>query len=194
MLCKVKGSSYEKVIANNPNFNQTYSDTETTVIEDTADLDGNFYFKTQLQGSWSDGRMSYAYLYVNGTKLTTYSYYASTRNDFSINKDLNKWDVVKVTVKWYNSAYKLGVRTLYSGIKYMDNLIVWVGGTPKQIKAIWEFIVVHLYGNNDKGVYKGGIITGTTNSVTTGSITLWNAVGYLEVNYNWNIVKIPYYN
>lgn len=63
---------------------------------------------------------------------------------------------------------------------------------PTEIKWIWEKTSGVIYGNyNDN--YIGGIIRNTTKTATAGSITLGNCVGFLELNYNGKIVKIPYY-
>ena len=195
MLCKTKLNYFWDILVDNSSFSGSYN-TESTLVEFTALSNWKFNFSTTASYHGGSGRDSYIRLYKNNTVIdsrtsNSTSWYEEVT--FS-NMAINKWDIIKVTAQWYNSSYKLELQTLYANAKYMENLIVWVGGTPKQIKAIWEFIVVHLYGNNDKGVFKGGIITWTTESVETGSITLWNAVWFLEINYNGQIVKVPYYN
>ena len=65
---------------------------------------------------------------------------------------------------------------------------------PIETKNIWEIGKATIQGihPNDNN-YKWGVILKTDTAATTGSITLWNAVGFLVVNFNWNLVKIPYY-
>lgn len=43
------------------------------------------------------------------------------------------------------------------------------------------------------GAFKGGQFVGTSTSATTGAIALGNAVGFLNLNYNGEIFKIPFY-
>jgi len=195
LLCKTKLNYFWDILVDNSSFSGSYN-TESTLVEFTALSNWKFNFSTTASCYGGSGRDSYIRLYKNNTVIDS-----RTSNNTSWyeevtfkNIPVNKWDIINVTAQWFNSSYKLSLKTLYADIRYMENLNVWVGGTPKQIKTIWEFIVVHLYGNNDKGVYKGGIITWTTESVETGSITLWNAVWFLEINYNGQIVKVPYYN
>ena len=63
---------------------------------------------------------------------------------------------------------------------------------PNNIVEIWALWVGVIYWNlNWKFLW--GIIRDKTTTATTGSIAPGNFVGYLEVNYNGSIVKIPYY-
>ncbi len=64
---------------------------------------------------------------------------------------------------------------------------------PDEVKNIWETTEVIIYGTNKDWVYIWGVIVWETTDIKTGSITLWNAVWFLEINYNWEIVKVPYY-
>lgn len=68
--------------------------------------------------------------------------------------------------------------------------INWI---PKTINIIGTQWIIIIYGLNKDGYY-GGIITWTSEEAYTGAIAPWNFVGYLEVNYNGSIVKVPYYN
>lgn len=64
---------------------------------------------------------------------------------------------------------------------------------PRKLKEIWQIAETTLYWRDINWMYKGWIMLGTTTSATTGSITLWNAVGFITVSLNWQNVKIPYY-
>ena len=66
--------------------------------------------------------------------------------------------------------------------------------TPSDVKEIWELTTWVIYWIDSDDIYKGGIIIGESTTATTGSITLGNAVGYLEVYYNGEVVKVPYYS
>lgn len=65
---------------------------------------------------------------------------------------------------------------------------------PRELKEIWELASTTLYGRDVNWWYKGWIMLWTSTTATTWSITLWNAVWYITVSLNWNLVKIPYYN
>jgi hypothetical protein len=67
-------------------------------------------------------------------------------------------------------------------------------GYPTDIKAIWELEITTIYGKTPDNNYKGGIILGKTTTATTGEITLGNAVGFLSINIDGTLYKIPYYN
>ena len=107
---------------------------------------------------------------------------------------------------WYTSgSYSIAIKTSSSNkmaqcadvYGYQDIGIFTINVIPllpTEVVNIWEVEYATLYGNHTDGKYYWGLVVGTDTSATTGSITLGNAVGYLKVNYNWNIVKIPYYN
>lgn len=65
--------------------------------------------------------------------------------------------------------------------------------TPKIIKQLWDFITCFTYWIDTDWVFKWWIINGESTTATAWNITLWNAVWFLEINYNWEIVKVPYY-
>lgn len=75
------------------------------------------------------------------------------------------------------------------GIPHGDTFPVF----PREIVEIWWQATTTLFGRDVSWKFVWWIITWFSSSVTTWSITLWNAVGYLEINYNWTIVKVPYY-
>lgn len=104
------------------------------------------------------------------------------------------------------SEYAIGAKTViitstYNGNVWNSNFtinyklgkqqgkITW---KPTTIRAIWELGSFNLYGvyNND---YIGGLMIKKDTTATTGSITLWNAKGYIKVLFNNEYIKIPYY-
>lgn len=51
-----------------------------------------------------------------------------------------------------------------------------------------------IYWVHTDNIYYGGLMMDKTNTATTWNITPGNFVGYIKVNLNGEIVKIPYYN
>lgn len=116
---------------------------------------------------------------------------------------------------WYNSWEKIDTLTASTTIKlkwetwntggYLEDITISkivaviprtsnIGAIPREIEELWDLWTWTLYWNHIDWSYHGWIITWTTESATTWSVSLWNAVWYLEINYNWQIVKVPYYS
>ena len=105
--------------------------------------------------------------------------------------EVNTGDVIDMKTE---RSYEPASQTVVRQIKNMTVVTSWsdIELRPSIIREIWTVWVATSYGKVN-GVFKWGQFVGTTTSVTTGTIALWNAVGYLEVNYLWEIYKIPYY-
>lgn len=145
--------------------------------------------------SWKDVKIAMTVDWVNVWNFTktipnnqlsyTYSY---TRDAF-----VPAWSSVGLYIRsnWSFTAWIQD--TNVDLVKYSSSInpINW---KVSNLINIWDLWVINIYWKSDDWKYYWWIITWTTDTVETGEITLWNAVGYLEVNYNWNIVKIPYYN
>lgn len=97
----------------------------------------------------------------------------------------NSWDIFTYS-RW---NWTRSITVTKTPILHKKN----VGLLPNLIKWIWELAVWTLYWMHKDNVFYWWIITWTTETVETGNITLWNAVGFLEINYNGQTVKVPYY-
>ena len=140
------------------------------------------------------GRTSKWYLYINGTQVWgEFNADSNTNTPIHHTYDftwLNVWDIVSASI---DTQYNDGQHYIWNFVLTPLASVSMIPLTPKTIENIGDLIYLTLYGRDGEKYY-GGIITGTTNSVTTGGITPWNFVGYLEINYNGSIVKVPYYN
>lgn len=65
---------------------------------------------------------------------------------------------------------------------------------PTIIKNLWESVSWIIFWLNSNWNFMWWFMYWLSGSATTWNITLWNAVWYITVNFNWQIVKIPYYN
>ena len=137
-------------------------------------------------------------LSVNGTvvKSVAEDYrraYYPNRYSNSMEYYVNEGDSCKLILRTTNSsngAYAQNTKVVQE-IYNFD--IVHHNLTPTEIKEIWELLTCGLYWvfNNQ---YNGGIMLEKSNSATTWNITLWNAQWYIKVLFNWEYIKIPYYN
>lgn len=88
---------------------------------------------------------------------------------------------------WWKAKSAVYVpKPLYKGVWKIDM-------QPKEIKAIWSLMTWFIYWLDEDWIYKWWIITWKTSSATAWSITLGNAVWYLTVLVDWEVLKIPYY-
>ena len=79
-------------------------------------------------------------------------------------------------------------------IKNMTVITSWmeIELRPSRIYEIWVVWVWTTFWTIN-WVFKWWQFIGTDTAATTWTITLWNAVWFLEVNYMWEIYKVPYY-
>lgn len=158
----------------------------------TSNVNGTLYFTFDTYLSRNDvSTYPNLYIYKNWTQVY-YNYFEYSQNgkhEFEIESAV--WDVFTMKATRYQPWWSMAVRAATSN---MLVITTWsdIELRPSIIREIWTVWVATSYGKVN-GVFKWGQFVGTTTSVTTGTIALWNAVGYLEVNYLWEIYKIPYY-
>jgi len=70
----------------------------------------------------------------------------------------------------------------------------WPNLKPSEVKGIWIEIYPTLYWNDSNWNYIWWIMVKKDTTATTGEITPWNFTGYIKVRFNWEYIKIPYYN
>ena len=143
-----------------------------------------------------DMELSIAWAYTrfdikkNWTTMTTlYDQYSWAKWAYSYTFNANAWDVITIVFTWetHNATYYSSILSISPnsrGLKVM----------PKSVKEIWELGDNTLFWKHIDNKFYGWIMLGTVNSATTGNITLWNAVWFIEVNFNWELLKIPYYS
>lgn len=71
-----------------------------------------------------------------------------------------------------------------------SSIVFWY---PNNVKTLWALATSTIYGKTQNN-YIWGIALDKSTTATTGSIALGNAVGYITINFNGEIIKIPYYN
>jgi len=104
--------------------------------------------------------------------------------------DVKSGDVITITTTWWWPGRANNVNLTL----YMSKNDAALELTPRELKSLWNLATWTLYWRHTNHTYYWGIMLSKETTATTGSITLWNAVGYIKVNLNWEIVKIPYYN
>lgn len=89
-------------------------------------------------------------------------------------------------------------RTTYITLTLSPLLYKWLNAIreyPKHIESIWSTAQFVLYGVSDiDATFKNWVFIDKETEAITGDIAPWNFVGYIKVNFNWEIIKIPYYN
>lgn len=152
------------------------------------------YVKVNLSwnGNTSSAKSNIKIL-VNGTEIESFTCNWNTATILNYMSDTKypSWSSVSVTCTVTAWTYYINNTKIYQ-VTYINskNFISWI---PYKKRDIGEMTSMFIYGNYN-GEYKGWIITGTTNEVETGSITLWNAVWFITVMFNGELIKIPYYN
>lgn len=139
------------------------------------------------------------YVWSNSTYSTIFDIYKNWESIYnrkstsswnvSVNIDLLETDTL--TFGWRSSA-----SSVQASNKVMDVIITYfwepIRLTPTTIKEIWNIWTATAFWEVNWN-FKGWQFIWETTDIITWDIALWNAVGYLVVNYNWNALKIPYY-
>ena len=106
--------------------------------------------------------------------------------------DLTAWDTLTFS-HWWVTIKGSSLQINYA-VTYAPAPVVKAPLVPLDKKDLWGLCKCFSFWLNPKNdVFEWWLVVGQTNSVTTGSIALGNAVWYLVINYNWNLVKVPYY-
>ena len=127
---------------------------------------------------------------VNGVVVASKSWSWNSGSDTVTGTcNITKWDS---TVVFQLTGQTLGtydyIFTKASGTISLTPKIIWKttgGAVPTEVKSIWQQITVSIFWVFDWEFF----VWVETNSATTGSITPWNFVWYLQI---WDY-KIPYY-
>lgn len=183
------------------NTSNNYPNGGVDYMEIIAPLDANYTidinYKIVNDGGTGANIKAHICTYINGTQIEDFATNTWGTTNYSYTaKNVKQGDIIKVRI-WSgrnNGNYSNELTANSGSISYP--LILYKDGVnvlPREIKEIWKTTAGTLYGIHTDNIYYGGIILNTDTEATTGSITLGNAIGYIKVNYNGEIIKIPYY-
>lgn len=135
---------------------------------------------------------------VNGIEVNNTEYRQTTSSIAHqyIAKNIKAWDKITVTLySWFNNNSYYNKIKATSGSIECPIALLKTGDTlhPRENKDIWALSGATLYGLHTDKNYYGGIMLEKSTEANTGDITLGNAVGFITVNFNGEIIKIPYY-
>lgn len=138
--------------------------------------------------NWNSNYRTQISIYKNWTEI--YTKYTTNQNYWMTHyRDVEAGDIISrkvyTTVSGKGSPNNITDVT----ITYFWKPIQLAPTVVKDIWIIWVWTSFWEVNNE----FKGWQFIWETTDVVTGSKALWNAVGYLVVNYNWNALKIPYY-
>lgn len=197
MLCKVKDGGILDTVASRTDAIQQGPYNEGTYLEYTAtktweySIDVSAYINSSLASS------AYVRVYVSDVKKIEQHIQVYTATNYTFKVNANAWENIKITIQQGSTgnSYKICINNAYIRLYLVSYKTVWPYLYPYKLSNIGTSNQATLYGiaPNNK-VYIWGIVTGTSTEVITWEITPGNFVGYLEVNYNGTIVKVPYYN
>lgn len=157
----------------------------------TSDVTWTILFKYNVV-FWSSGSQYAPQITIkkNGTQV------------YQLNGDRNTWtkmfelevntgDVIDMITE---RSQEPATQAVAKQIRDMTVVASWVDIElrPSRIYEIWVVWVWTTFWTIN-WVFKWWQFIGTDTAVTTWTITLWNAVWFLEVNYMWEIYKVPYY-
>lgn len=189
MLCKVKTWD-NTIIKNNPTYSLTIGNASNYEFENDTITDSG-YLHVTTTGSASGSNLTIV-IYKNWTQVKSYSIAngKSTYINYTSPDKRNTGDVLsmKLTGSWSNSIYWIYVEIL----KYKFTTVIYKI-KPLNTCSIWNLGIGFIFWVND-GKFYGGIMMEKSSSSSTGNIALGNAVGYIKVYFNWEYIKIPYYN
>lgn len=136
---------------------------------------------------------------VNDIEVSNTEYRQDTTNISYeyLAKNIKAWDKITVNIySWFNNDnYYNKIKATSGSITAPITLIKsGINIYPTNVKTIWVQTTGTIYGVYADKKYYGGIMLEKDTSATTWEITPGNFVGYITVNFNGEIVKIPYYN
>lgn len=180
------------VVVNDPDFSWWWSRGQDTVIYTTS-LTKAWKIRVISTFRIADNYSCQFKVFAWGTQIMSQS--VNQKNvDYFINLlSENEYAAgTQIQIKVYESANQMLVKWMYIESVVARDFEYDHMGYPADVKEIWEQTSINIYWVHD-WIFRGWIIRQTTSTATTWAITLWNAVWFLEINFNWQIVKVPYY-
>ncbi len=198
MLDKVKPIfDYTTNVAYNGQYAEYWPYNEYTYLSTTANKTWKYKIRVNALRN-SNSASAYIYIYVGGTKVEELNITNQTSTVYYFEVDATTGDEIKIN--WQQGATWNSYKICFN-YAYIDYLIQRFNETkepylyPETQANIWSLNKFVLYWNNpNNNTFYGGLMIKKDTTATTGSITLWNAVWFIVVNFNWELLKIPYYS
>ena len=150
-----------------------------------AYLKWNYWINDVIDSWWSASQN-------NRDLMTNRNTLVETTKSFWVIK-LKQWDVLKI---WFTKTWWTWTFWPLSPIFEVDlqkKPFNWIGLQPRLMKNLWEIAIwTSLWEWIDWKFY-GWFMIEKSETATTWSITPWNFQWYITTNFNWEIIKIPYY-
>lgn len=207
LLCKVNNTAITRT-QNIWTFPKTTTD-KITIIKHTA---SNIIrvFPWNIPYTFTSGSSSYYdYLkwnyWINDVIDSWWSAYQKNRDLMTYRDDLvettksfwaielKQWDVLKI---WFTKTW--WTWTVWPLSPYFETYLQkkpfnWIRLQPRLMKDLWQIAIwTSLWEWVDWKFY-GWFMIEKSETATTWSITPWNFQWYITTNFNWEIIKIPYY-
>ena len=187
LLSKVKNSEYTL----NKNYSQINSNSDLN--PNTFYVEESGYYSIQYK-LYTNDNYTYGHVITSANEGQLASQQSQPRSRQTLTRSGNLTAGDTLTFSHWGVTIIASQLIINYTVSYAPIPVVKYYLDPLELKTLWELAKTFLYWIDPKdNIYKWGIILWNSSSATTGSITLWNAVGFLVVNYNWNLVKIPYY-
>lgn len=194
LLVKTKNDVVGTIFYSNSGLGSyTSSATATATMPSDWFIAIDFEYYWEWSGYRSNGTIQF-YKSSPQVNLILIKWVASTHSFMHYVSDIiyPSWTVININVSGGSSDYMVYAKNIKIRVA-KTRLPVVVSGNPTEVKSIWNMWYIIIYWKIWNS-YKGGIMIDKDTSATTWAITLWDAVGYIKVNLNGEIVKIPYYN
>lgn len=148
------------------------------------ECDININYTSSIQNA----KPAYIFIKVDGEEVyRSNSITSSTSSTLSTSFTLDAWvHTIELRANNYSGTYSSYISTAtctatITPIIYGE----YIGGIPLNITSIWDTGYVNIFGKDGNNFFTWL----EPNSVTTGAITPWNFVGYIQIGK----YKIPYY-
>lgn len=188
LLVKTKGWKVQ-YFYDNTTTKVTWTGSKTVTY--TVPVDWDFYCTVAgYSESWTgfDYSITVDWVWLTWTD-TNYATTKTARPYIFVLRWLTAWKVITFTIasrgSWWNATYSYSKVELY---KWEE--VWWL---PKSVRTIWNNWYITLLGKHIDDKFLWWIMLGKDTVAGNWDIVLWNAVGYISVNFNWEVIKIPYY-
>jgi len=183
------------ILADDTNYTITTSSTTLITYYETT-ITKSWKIHVNLTAMvWDSWQNLWVYtIYANDTKIRETSYNSQTVINYTSTDIYPSWTTITIKIRaWYST------KSITTKWIYIETIPEWytlnqIAIYPKEIKNLWNLVIGTIYGSYNDNKYIWGIMLNKATTATTGSVTLWNAVGFITVDYNGEILKIPYYN
>ena len=165
------------------------SNTKTYTWLATASWTFSFVFDANGSTNWR------FQLHVNWTRVVYDSFSPWYPETYTFS--CYKWDIVVFGITGVNSDYVVSNKA-FDVNQTKAYLYAPVNGLvlqPRTVEDLWELAMWTVYWRHPNDwVFYGGIMMDKDTVALAWEITPWNFVWYIRVNFNWEVIKIPYYS